>query len=468
MRHRVPVDRKPGTGDVRGACDAEPAAEGELAEALLPAARFRHGVDAATESHRADAKPVRGDAFGRLQDAPPHLRRVELEIFRDPVELAFHGEARLRSAVAALGAARRLVREDARAAEAVRGHFVSDGLQRAGVVRTGDAVRTVRAAIEERLEIHRDDAAIALHACADPHEHGVTSAVAVEHLFAGERDLHRAFRLPRQRRYHDLVSERVGLAAEAAAVGRGDHADIRRIHLEDFRQCTVQVMRRLRAGPHRDLSIGGPLRQRRVLLHGKVSVPFVEEDVLAHVLRRRHRVIHAAEVERDDLVDVAIVGVVVELRLAIRECILDRSDGWKLLVTNFDRGARVGGGVFIYGGHRRNRITHEAHVLGSECVLVLRDGEDPEWNREILSGEHRDHAGERLRTARIDREDPRVRKTRAKQLAVQHAWQRQVVREAKLAGDLGGGVDLPTWSPDYSHRSRISFAASSTASKIFR
>ena len=54
--------------------------------------------------------------------------------------------------------------------------------------------------------------------------------MAVEHLLAIEADLHRPIEHQRRLGDDDLVVERIALAAEAAAVGRGDHADVRRRH----------------------------------------------------------------------------------------------------------------------------------------------------------------------------------------------------------------------------------------------
>ena len=55
-------------------------------------------------------------------------------------------------------------------------------------------------------------------------------------------------------------------AAEAAAVGRRDDADPRGRHLEHLRERAVDVVRRLRRGPERELPVGAEIRERRVLL----------------------------------------------------------------------------------------------------------------------------------------------------------------------------------------------------------
>src|SRR5213079_770103 len=63
-------------------------------------------------------------------------------------------------------------------------------LQRPRVVRARDAVGAVPAAVEQRSEVHARDGAVFFHAGLDPHQRGVTPAVAVEHFLARERDLH--------------------------------------------------------------------------------------------------------------------------------------------------------------------------------------------------------------------------------------------------------------------------------------
>ena len=79
---------------------------------------------------------------------------IEAELLGGLVDLALHGEARLRRAVAALGAAGRLVREDARALELVDGDLVGDGLERARVEGRRHAVGAVGAAVEPGAEVH--------------------------------------------------------------------------------------------------------------------------------------------------------------------------------------------------------------------------------------------------------------------------------------------------------------------------
>src|SRR2546430_9652792 len=93
------------------------------------------------------------------------------------------------------------------------------GRKRPRVIRAGDAVGAVPAAVQERLEVHRGDRPVLFHSGFHPHERRVAPAVAVKDLLAGEGDLYGPAGEHRELRHDDLVAERVALTAEAAAVG---------------------------------------------------------------------------------------------------------------------------------------------------------------------------------------------------------------------------------------------------------
>src|SRR5690242_39675 len=92
----------------------------------------------------------------------------------------------------ALGSAWRLVGEDAAPFERVRRDVISDRLQRTCVERAGDAVRSIGAAVENRLEMNAGNRAVVLHTGPEPHEDGVAAAMAIEDFLARQADLHRA------------------------------------------------------------------------------------------------------------------------------------------------------------------------------------------------------------------------------------------------------------------------------------
>jgi hypothetical protein len=137
-----------------------------------------------------------------------------------------------------------------------------------------------------------------------------------------------------------------------------------------------------------------------VLLHREVSIALEEEQVLAHVIRRRHLGVDVAELEGDVLVHVAGVAVVMDVRAGIDvlECILHRLDRRKLFVLDLDEVAGIGGGVFVEGRHCGHRIANESNALGAERVLVLRDRKNSEGNRQIAARQHGDDTGMPLGT----------------------------------------------------------------------
>ena len=443
MRHVVPIDRQAGARDVAGAREPDAATLGELAELLLPARACDDLLDARAEAHRADAQIVGGERVWWDECLEAQLRRVELQLLGDLVDVDFEGEARLRRTVAALGTARRLVGEGACALEAVAGNVVGHGLQRARVIGARYAVGAVAASVEQRAEMHARDRAVLLHARLHPHQRRVAAAVAVEDLFARERDLDGASGHHRQFGDGDLVVEGIALAAEPAAVRRRDHADPGGREPEDLGQGAVHVMGRLRGAPDRELAVRRPVRYGGVLLHGEVRAPLVEEAVLAHEVGLRKPRLDVAKFEGDDLLQVAAVAVVVDARLRGLQRLLRRGDGRERLVVHGDEMERGRRDVFTYRGHRRDGVAHEPHLALRQGVLVLAHGENAEGNREVAPGERRMYTGKGQGAGGVDGADARVRLSGAEQFGEQHAWEKQVVGELRRSGHLGGGVDFP-------------------------
>ena len=67
-------------------------------------------------------------------------------------------------------------------------------------------------------------------------------------------------------------------------------------------------------------------RDRGVLLDRQVRVPLEEEHVLEDAVGAGERRVDVAELERHRLVDVAVVAVVVDARLGVREAVLGIGD----------------------------------------------------------------------------------------------------------------------------------------------
>ena len=354
---------------------------------LAPARGLDDLVDALAEPDRRHRQVVRRLGEGLVDDAPPQVGGIEAELLGGLVELALQREARLGRAVAALGAAGRLVGEDARPLELVDRHLVGDGVDDAGVEGRGHPVGAVGAAVEPGLDVAAGDVALPGEPGLEPHQHRMPAAVDVEHLLAGEGDLHGPPGDLGELAGGDLVGEGVELAAEAAAHRRRDHPDVRGGHVEDLGEEPVDVVRRLGGRPERELAVRPELGHRRVLLHGQVRVALEEEDVLPHQIGGGEGRLHVAELEGHVLVDVRPVAVLVDAHLGMAQRLLDGHQGAQRLVVDLDQLAGALRRLLVDGRHRRHRIAHHADLLPAQRLLVLRDGQDAELHR--AAGRHR-------------------------------------------------------------------------------
>src|SRR5262249_52906567 len=163
VRHRVPVDGQPGAGEIGRAGEPDAAPGTELPTLVVPAAPRDHVLEARGEADRADPHLVGGDRVRRERVVLTPQPRVEAGVRADLVDVALERVAGLGRAVAALGAAGRLVREDADALELVARDAIRDRLERAGVVEARDAVAPVAAPVEGGAEVHRGDRPVLLH-----------------------------------------------------------------------------------------------------------------------------------------------------------------------------------------------------------------------------------------------------------------------------------------------------------------
>ena len=376
--------------------------------------------------------------------------------------------------MAAFGAAGRLVGEEADRLETVSRNRVGGRLQRTGVVGAGDAVAAVAAAVEKALELHGGNPAIVGEPGLDPHQHRVAPAVRVKDFLSRQRDLDRATGDERKLGGNQLMGKDVALAAEASAVGRGDHADAAHRQLENLAQRAMHVMGRLRRGPERQLAVGRDLGQRRVLLHRKMGVAFEERGVLAHVRGGANRLVGIAELERHRLVHVAFS--VNRFTLAGNR-LFDRHHRRQRLELDLDQVECLVGDPFVGGRDRGDGIADIADLFSGQRLLILADREDAELDRQIIAGEHGQHARVRPSARRVHVDDASMRVRTAQDAPVDHARQRQVIGELGLPADLGKCIGLYQRLPDdrqflcgWRHRASVPAreAASSTASKIFR
>src|SRR6202035_236527 len=108
----------------------------------------------------------------------------------------------------------------------------------------------------------------------------MAAAMTIKNLFACQANLDGPIEHESGFCYNDFVIERIAFPAEAAAVRRGDHANMRGRHFQHFGERTMKVMRGLRAGPNSQFAIGILDGDRCVLLDGKVGAPLEEKSVL--------------------------------------------------------------------------------------------------------------------------------------------------------------------------------------------
>ena len=190
-------------------------------------------------------------------------------------------------------------------------------MQCASVIRAGNTVGTVAAAVERGPEMHRGDVSVLGDTGLGPHERGVATPMTVEDLFPGQCDLDGPSRHHGEFGDHNLMAEGITLPPETASVGTRDDPDARGRHLQYLGQCTLHIVRGLRGTPERQLVICGVTSQGCVLLHWEVCTPTVEEEILAHQVCLLESLFHIAKLEADELVQVSTVAVVVNARLGI-------------------------------------------------------------------------------------------------------------------------------------------------------
>src|SRR5260370_17439209 len=226
MRHFVPVDGKTGAGQISGASQPYPAAFRKFAEFFLPSGDFDDAANKFCKIDGSKAEEICSHGVWRFHDAEPQVGRVNLELFSDLVELDFLAETRLRSTMPALGPAGRLVRESAAALIAIARNVIGGGLEGIGVGRARNSVGAIRAAGNQCLKMHSGNRAVLLDAGLEFHQDGMATTVTIENFFACKADLDRPIEDECGLGDNNFVIEGIAFAAEAAAVGGGDHAKV--------------------------------------------------------------------------------------------------------------------------------------------------------------------------------------------------------------------------------------------------
>ena len=287
------------------------------------------------------------------------------------VQMHLECEPGLRRPVPPLRTARRLVCKSPGPFEPVIRDPVGRRLQGARIVRARHAIAAESTAVQGRAQMLRGHGAILRETGLQVHQHRVAAAMAVEDFLAGQRRLARPPESQRQLGDHHLVAEGIALAAESAAIRAGDHADSRRRQTQHLRQRAVHVVRSLRGRVH-----GYPAgilghADRTVLFHGQMRIALEVAGVLQDDVRLFKALLHGAELERDLLVDIAFVSVVVNLRFRRRQRLVEVRDCGQGFVLHLDSKRGGVGNVLGHCGDGRDRIAHEAHGFHGERVLIL-------------------------------------------------------------------------------------------------
>jgi hypothetical protein len=119
---------------------------------------------------------------------------------------------------------------------------------------------------------------------------------------------------------------------------------------------------------------------------------------------------------------------------------LHRDDRVQRLVAHVDQGRGAPGGRRVIGGDDRDRLAVVADAVDGEHGLIGPDDADAAVARNVVGGQHRVHAVQCERGARVDAQDPRRGVRRAGGRAVQHPVDPQVRGVQEPPVDLRGPV----------------------------
>src|SRR5580704_10199068 len=184
--------------------------------------------------------------------------------------------------------------------------------------------------------MHSGDGAVFFDAGLEFHQHRGAAAVTIKNFFACETDFDGAIQQERGFCNYDFMVEGIALAAEAAAVRGGAYTNMRRWHVENFCESAMEIVRRLRAGPDGQFSIGIFDGHGSVLFDGKVGAALVEESVFEDFVGFREGFLDVAEFQSDALVNVALFTVLVNARIGSGESLFGSGNGGKNFVIDVD------------------------------------------------------------------------------------------------------------------------------------
>ena len=394
----------------------------------------------------------RTDARGVLQ---PQLQRIHADLGRQHVDHALHGEGRDRRTGCAI--CRRL--------RSVANHVVANRTLCRNVIRrerTQAAVHHRRtgegASLEPEDSVRGDQRAVFLDADLHPHRRAGCRAGGLEHFVAAHHQAHRQAGLLREQRGNRFEIGH-GLAAEAAADLRGIDAQVADLHAEDLRGEGAHLEVALAGGPDLGLAIGITTRDACMrfdvrLMHGRGL-----ELLLDHHIGLGKAGIEVAGHEFEPLRDVGWPGrrgldparehVGEQQRRIGRHRFVHVDDVRQHFVIDLDQRQRLFGDAGADGSHRGDSVAFIQRLLARQDVACdvpevhrdpLRADVVELLVREILRGDHRLHAGQRLCLGGVERPDHRVCVGRTQNAAIQHAGQPIVRAVQRFAGHLGNAV----------------------------
>ncbi len=179
-----------------------------------------------------------------------------------------------------------------------------------------------------------------------------------------------------------------------------------------------------------------------MLLQRQMGVAFIIKDVFADVVGRGKTHFHIAKLQRDALMDVAFLGIVVDLYILVCQGIFNCHQCRKRFVLDNDRFQGGFGCLLIHRGDGGHRIADHAYLFHTEGFFVLADGQDAILHRQVFAGDDGIDAGALQRGRGVNEFDQRVRVGTAEDAAVGHARQKDVISKERLPFDFAHRINL--------------------------
>src|SRR5206468_1509749 len=295
----------------------------------------------------------------------------------------------------------------------------------------------VAADVVEPLEAHPDDGAVPLRrqlAVGD----AIRAARRREQVLSAVLDpLHRHARVLRGQRDQRDVGIDARLDAERAAdVRRHDEAQLVLGQPEHPRGERMHDERPHEVGPDGADTVGLPARDDPVRLDWCGAVFRKAEALAQHDVGLAERAL-GIPVHEPSMTGEVRADLVVQHRRIGLERFLRIDDGGQRFILDVDQLRRVLGQVSIARHDDRHRLADEPHLVGGRAVIVHgrrdADRERLRLPRDIVAGDHADHALGRARLRHVVPEDARVRVARAHDRRVVDVADRRMIVDVRSA-----------------------------------